>query len=439
MNNRILKYFIKLIPLIFLVWMLGSCNKDDKVSEPVVEIFNPEFQQQFILPDTIEIRFSVNHDKPVEYIRISIVNYNMIPISNQEFLYPENNIFDGTMNFYLDALPESGSVPPYYIHIAVSDVSQIYHTYLKIGLSNREMKYEGCFLITRSGIDEININYINDQYVQKFITEISGNYTDSDISHNSNMLYLLTDIPDKARAIDCENGELIWTKDPQLPYPEFNRALVEKNIVFFSTAIGRIIGLTIEDGIQVFTTPVLPDSIPVNICLTSDYLIADTRLRDAVSYVWVSYYKQTGSRYLLFPTNYETVAMFGLESENRIIVFCNKDSNGHIITFNAKYNIVENNVIANNGDIQQSCKIDNNNFLFSTDNMIFHFNLQSQSHVKIAETENIIIGIKFDNINNRLFVAHPYKVEIFSYPDLNSITTIETSSLLKGVELKYGY
>ena len=70
--------------LIFLAWMLGSCNKDEKVSEPVVEIFNPEYQQQFLLPDTIDVRFSVNHNKPIEYIRISIVNYNMIPISDQK-------------------------------------------------------------------------------------------------------------------------------------------------------------------------------------------------------------------------------------------------------------------------------------------------------------------------------------------------------------------
>ncbi len=439
MNKTTLIYIIKIAALIFLAWMLGSCNKDVKVSEPVVEIFNPEYQQQFLLPDTIDVRFSVNHDKPIEYIRISIVNYNMIPISDQEFINPEDNTFDGTINFSMDALPESVTVPPYYIHIAVSDLSQIYHTYMKIELSNREMKYEGCFLIAKSGIDMLNINYFDTQYTQNFITEISGKYTDSDISYNSNMLYLLTDLPDKARAIDYESGELIWTKDPQLPYPEFNRALVDKNIVYFSTGIGQIIGLTIEDGIQVFTTTVLPDSIPVNICVTSEYLVADTRLRNSVSYVWVSYYKQTGSRYQLFPTNYETVAMFGLESENRVIIFCNGNSNGHIITFNAEHNIVESNVTTNTTGIQQSCKIDNNNFLFSTDNMIFHFNMQSQSYVKITETDNIIVDINFDNVNNRIFVAHQNKVEVFSYPELNNVGIIETSNPLKGIELKYGY
>jgi outer membrane protein assembly factor BamB len=294
-------------------------------------------------------------------------------------------------------------------------------------------------LISKDGINTLSVNYFNDQYQKIYRSVISGNYIGSDISNNANMLYLSTNTPDMVRAVDCKNGEIVWIKEPQLPYPEFNSILVNNNLVYLSTDIGRIIGLTIDNGIQVFNTPVLPDSAPTNICITDDYLIADTRLRNSGATIWTTYYKQTGSKYQLFPTDYETTTIYDLEDNNRVIAFCNNNLTGQIINFNIKNNTIENRLVTTNIEIQKSCKIDETNFLFSSGNELFHFDQKNQLYVKILDTDDIIYDIKFDYINSQLFIIYLYKAEIVSYPGLAIIETIETLMQIKKAELLYGY
>ena len=434
-----MKLILKTAILIFTIWMLNSCSKDTKINEPVVEIFSPQYKQVFLLPDTVYVSFRVEHDKPIEYIRVSIANKNMIPVSNQEFLYPESKNYKGDIYLPVSALPEDNNLPPYYLRITVSDFSQITHTYLELNLMNKEMKYKGCFLISRSGIDMLDINYFDDNYQLGLSTSTNGNYSGSDISANANILYLITNIPDLARAFNCDSGDLIWSKEPQLPYPEFNSILVSNNIIYFSTAIGRIIGLTLDDGIQIFTTPILPDSIPFNICSTTDYLVSDFSLRNSDSKVWVSFYKNTGNKFQLFPTNYEAVSMYGTKNDNLVTVFCNKNSIGAICQYNVDGNNIETQLELTNIEVHHTCEIDKNNFLFSSDNKLYHFNIQNQSYVKITDADDNIIDMKFDGLNNRLFVLNEYKLDVFTYPGLTKITSIESANLLVGVELKFAF
>jgi len=431
--------FFKIITLIMLSLVINSCSKVEKNRDPIIEIFSPEHKQQFSLPDTINIKFSVTYNYEIEYIRVSIVDKNMIPISDQEFIYTEDDANDYTIYLPISILPQNVSVPPYYVQVTISSFSQINHTYQEISLLNSEVKYKGCFLIGNTGINTLSIAYFNDQYRKIYSTELSGNYLSSDISIDANLLYLITNTPDRVRAIDSDNGEVAWIKEPQLPYPEFNKILVNNNIVYLSTNIGRIIGLTADNGIQIFNTPILADSTPYNLCITEDYLIADTRLRNSGSTIWATYYKQTGNKYQIFPTNYETLAIYSLESKNRIVAFCNNNSTGQIISFNVKTNNIENSLIVTNIEIQQSYKIDENNFLFSSENKLFHFDQQNQSYAKILETEDIIYDLKFDFINSYLFVTQSNKTEIYSYPGLINIETIETLYQIENVELLYSY
>ena len=131
--------------------------------------------------------------------------------------------------------------------------------------------------------------------------------------------------------------------------------------------------------------------------------------------------------------------MYGFESDNIITVFCNDNSSGNIIRYNIIDNFIEENITVVNYNIQQTCKIDENNFLFSSDKAIFHFNWLNKSYVKVVDMIDIIVDIKFDIVNNRLFVIQPDKALIFQYPGLDNITTIESSFSLKGAELRYGY
>jgi hypothetical protein len=434
-----LNIFRKLTLLILLVTIINSCTKNVDVTEPIVEIYSPQYNQQFLLPDTISIDYKVEHNKSIEYIRVSIDDKNITPISNQEFSYPDSKIYEGSTHLQVSTLPQNSNTSPYYVHIVVSDYSQVTHTYLEIKLLNQDMKYKGFFLVSKAGVETINIKLFDDKYQSEINSIIQGNYSGSAISSTSNLLYLITNTPELTSAFDGDELDLRWTKEPQLPYPEFNSILADNNIIYLSTAIGRIIGLNSHDGVQIFTTPVLPDTIPINICTTADYLFSDFTLRNGNSKVWVSFYKPTGIKFQVFPVDCETISIYKTKYDNKVLIFCNNNSVGSIVEFDVEKNKIDAKVELSNLEIQHTCQIDENSFLFSNNTDIFFFNTEEQSYSMIAKIDDIITDLKFDKLNNRLIVLHTYKADIYSFTALSKIKTIQSANMLLGAELKYGY
>jgi len=430
---------IIIVSVFILFSLFASCSKEKKVISPVVEIISPGYSQLFLLPDTIIIKFNITHTTSIEYIRTSIDNKNLTPISEQNFIYPVGITYQGNVQLELSIIPEIIMKSPYFVHIVVSDFNQLHHYYLEIDIKNSDKVYKGFFLIDESSINRLTINYYDSLAEKVFDTIINGDFSDSDISSSSELLYINTTTPDLSRSFNIKNGNLEWTQMPQLPYPEFTGITVDDNMVYLSTAIGRIIGLTTNDGLQVFTTLVLPDTIPHNVCVTNNYLLADFTLRHSQKQVWVSYYKQTGSKYQVFPTDYKTENMYYNDVSDKMILFCNKQNTGQVITFDIVTNITLGEPIIFDNNINHSCRIDNDKYLFSSEKSIYLFNYSYNSFVKVYQTNQDIVDLDFDVLSNKVFVVQSQKLEIITYPDFNYITSIESENTLKSIELLYGY
>jgi hypothetical protein len=430
---------LKILVSLLILIILSACAKEKSNDEPVVNIYKPEFKEAFLLPNIISIGFSVEHTKPLEYLRISIDNSDLVAISEQYFLYPESNYYKGDIEVDVGIIPNEMLSTNYYVHIAVSDFNEVNHTYLEIDLANTNSDFKGCFIIGKHQIDRLNIDFYNSMFEKEYTFEINGNYSDSDISEKSNMLVVATSTPDNVRGFDCANGELKWKIDPQLPYPEFNKVVADNNLVYLSTEIGRIMGVTSDEGSQIYNTTILRDSIPLNICVTNDYIIADYRLRNSNSKLWASFYKNTGSKFNVTTTNIETIDLYGYAAENKMVAFCSNNSSGEIITFDISTNNIENRTIINNTEIVNSCKIDNNNYLFSSSRSLYHFDWQNKSVTYITELEDDIIDLKYDFVYKKVFIAHTDRLVIYTYPELIYSNTIEIPYFINAVELLYGY
>ncbi len=427
------------ISIILLLWILISCNKKSYVKEPIVNIYEPVNKQVYVLPDEIHIDFSVEHDKPIEYIRVSIDNSEMTHVSNAYYYYPEGNSYNADFNLPVEILQEKVVAPPYYMHIVVSDFATVSNTYREVELSNGKMKYKGCFVVAKHGVNILKISYLDDLFNIKYNFGISGNYMASGISGTLGRLIIATRLPDYVRAYNSNDGNREWIKVAQLPYPLFNNIRIDKGKVYISTGIGRIIALDNGTGSQLFNTPVLRDTVPGNICLTNDYLISDNTLRNSGLRLWISYYKPTGVKYNMFITNFETVDLYAVGTLNYMIAFCNNGTSGHIITFNVDGNYIYSDFVITDKNINHSCKIDSENYLFTTDKGIFSFSRNSEAIVKVSDIEEGVVDIEYNYINNQVLIVHFNKIDIFSYPSFNKIEDIEMLDSIRDVELLYGH
>ncbi len=432
-----MKLSVKIL-LIVTIFHIASCEQHDEISKPVIEILSPVENQQYILPDTVTIEFDVKHNSIIEYIKVSIDNSNYIPLTQHEFIYPSENNFKGKVKLALGTLSNSIKKPPYYIHITVGDLNDIHQEYLKVDLKNSELKNKGFCLVVDKGVDVLELCYYNSEANLQFTSTIEGNYEYSESSITSGSIIIATSLPHLCRSFDFMNGELKWKDEPQLPYPEYTGIKVDEDLVYLSTSIGRIIGLRAVGGLKAFTTKVLPDSIPNNICVTSKYLIADFTPRNSGMNSWVSYHKQTGSKFQVFQTNLETIDIQSIDN-SKVLFFCNDLSKGVIITFDIESNLIEQTVSAPDILVHHISRIDNNNFILSDERSILVFNQHNNSFTKILETEFDIIDMKYDTISNQINLAYNNMTEIISYPNLIITSTILSDYSIQAMELVHGY
>jgi len=434
-----MNYIFKIFLVLLLVAIFSSCAKEINTSNPVVSIYSPVLDESFLLPNVIDVEFRVEHTSPLEYVRLSIDNEDIVSVSEQYYFYPDGNTYSGIVEVPIGIIPDDIISSNYFVHIAVSDFNEVNHTYLEVGMVNTKSEYKGCFIISKFEVNMLNITYYNSKLEPEYTFDINGNYSDSDISEKSNRLIIATNTPDFTKSYNCDDGKLEWKQDPQLPYPEFNKVVVNNSIVYLSTEIGRIMGITSDEGSQIYNTTLLRDTIPVNICVTNDYILADFRLRNSNSKIWASFYKSTGSKYHVLTTDFNTVELFGITNENKMVAFCNNNNSGVIITFDVANNIIESSNYIENKEIHHSSKLDDNNYLFTSNSTIYHFNLQDNLVTALTETVDDIIDIKYNYINNQVIISTINKVEVFSYPEFSLISTIDIPYTVKAVELLYGY
>ena len=74
-----------------LVVLLSSCSKESSNTQAVVNIISPQLFELYTIPDTVEVDFEVISKSPINYIRISIDNINLVPLTNQAYIYPNDD------------------------------------------------------------------------------------------------------------------------------------------------------------------------------------------------------------------------------------------------------------------------------------------------------------------------------------------------------------
>lgn len=432
-----MKILFQIIAILFIYNIISSCSKHDELSEVSIEIIAPNKGDAIQLPDNVQVELIATSNKPIEYIRISIDNKNLTPLSDRIFIYPTGSNYSGTVDLFLETLPEIVRVPPYLIHIAINDFSEVHHFYQEINLVMEEVRFKGLLSCEERSVVGLTINLYNDQNNLLNSLQIDGNFLASTADNNSNY-FLSTNTPELVRGIDMQEGEIIWQKDPQLPYPETSHMYIDGSSLYLSTAIGRIVGVRANDGSQFFTTLVKPDTIPNHLTATEKFLFASCSMRKSNNLIWTSYYKETGSNYYQYPTEFETVSLFP-DGNDKAIIFCNKDDIGNIVLFDIESNQIESSFQLNDIKINKVDRVDPFRYFISNNNSVFLFDLTDNSIHVVYESSDSIVDLKYEKINQKIYISTSLKIDIISFSNFIPVGSISSSNKLVAIELIYGY
>lgn len=414
------------------------CSKDSDPASVEIIVTNPQINSKIQAPDTIKVEFQVTLNKPIEYIRVSIDNNNMIPLTKREFIYPETNSFSGSVQLILDILTNQVKAPPYNLHIAVSDYNEIHHHYTEVDINNSEIIFKGPVLISTKPVNTIVLNIYNSSLIEKEEMSIDGNFLLSESSTSDDMLFIATKVPELVTSIDPVKGEIIWKKDPQLPYPETTGLTAFENNLYISTSIGRVLGVSVHDATTNFLTQVKPDTIPNNVAVTEDYVFTDCGRRSSNNKIWISYYRSTGSYYLRYPNDLNTMNLFSLNN-NRILIFANNSSSrGNVVHFDIESNEIQNNFLSNIR-FDKVCQVDNSEYLISENNRVYHYDSYSNNITAVYTSSDSIVDLKYEYITKSIIVSNSDKAIFISFPNYNQTAILPVSTNLVSTELIYGY
>ena len=427
------------IGLVILVFIAPiSCNKTVTYSPPTIDIVSPLENSFFQLPGFIEVQVYVASNHKLSYVRISLDNEQLTPISTSKFFYPDSNLVVINYDFQLDQIPH-GQSGPFYLHIAVDDGIEINHEFREVKLNNADMVYKGFYLFSQPMPNRIQIDYYDTDARNQYFEMLDGDYVDSDVSAKQDMVYISTNKPSALFAFEFNDQNLQWAKEPLNPYPEFLDLLHAGSSLYSATGNGQVSNLSDVSGFVKVITPVLPDSVPAKIGVCEDFFIGDFWVRNKPGRSWVVFYKITGQIFHRHSSDIQVIDFYPIGQSNGFSVLGNKDAKGIYLKYLVEEKLISDSFVFADGEISNTYKMNENEFLVAIDRHLYVFNVTDKSTKVIHEFSSEIVAINFDPINNNLFVVLENTLEIFSYPSMIELNAIHTQHSIKGLELRFAY
>lgn len=431
---------ILVISIIVLLLSVGifSCRKIDKNIVTHIELIIPEANTIIRLPDTIQIKFKVESEENIEFVSISIVNSNYIPLFGTTYVYTPKSGEEITKTMTLKALQNTSELP-YYILISVNYEEDKWNSYFKIQLVNKPVSYQGFYLFSRPFISQTAIDFYDQNLEKTFFIQTDGEYIDSDISNFYGKLFLLSHTPAKLKAYSVVEQQLVWEAEPQFPYPEYTAIEMDVNRVYAGMENGQIVGYSEINGQQQLIAERLVDSIPEKISIIENYIIAAYQSRNNGNRTLVTFYKSTGHKKHRRSIDFEVVSFIKTEEPDRVIIFGNRDQNGIASMFNAQDNSFEDTHQFEIGKIGAVCKVEDEVFIISIENKLYSYNWSQKYLTLLIEFEDIPFKIEYEHLSGRIIVLFMNRLIIYQFPGMIDIADLEMENTLKGLQFFYQY
>ena len=391
-----------------LILLLSSCSKESSDNEAMVNIISPQLFDLYVIPDTIAVEFEVTSQRPINYIRVSVDNINLIPLTNQTYIYPEIGEAVFTTEIFLDNLDDKVLLPLYYIHIALDIGGDIQHDFKEISIQKPDKSFKGFITFTQAdnNIVQMDVHDLSSEVIKSGL--YPGYFIESEISGEDNLAFLATSSPNITTAIDINTGDYIWENYGQLPYPLVYDFIKSSNTLYQSSEMGRIVGFNLRNGLQIFNTQILPDAVPHYMALNEDYIFADFTLRNPGKKIWITFFKSNGQKYSQYVHDYVTKAMFA--QNDTVILFCGQGTQSKVINFHILDHSIIKSINLNNININQVYSPKNNEFIIVEGNKFITYNNTSGDISTFFEASDTIIDVQYEEISGNYFIALPHEI-----------------------------
>ncbi|HEY9114448.1 MAG TPA: hypothetical protein VIN10_07080, partial [Bacteroidales bacterium] len=413
------------------------CKKQNSQQQAQIEILSPKENAFYSLPDTIHSEIIVQTDVKPDYIRVCVCNAAQTPVFSPIYFYPETLLTNLSFDYILENMDISSQGQLYFSVSVATDIMS--NSFKKINIESQPVEFQGVYLFTHTSVNETKLAYLDIEMTVKSIALVPGNYSESAASATHDMLFFLTEVPDRMYARQFGEDLFLWEKEPSADYPEFTSVYADGNKVYCGYGNGKIAGFADVSGQQMVSTPVMMDSVPERMIVTGDYIVGDFRVKNKPSRSLSVFYKTTGARFQRAVYQIEVVDFYKENNEKELLIFGNEDGKAVVSNYFFEGNYFKEILNISDEKINATCRVSSSVFLFSQKKSVFSIDLKTHIKKELLALNDEIVSVKFDETEQIVIVATANSVYSYFYPSMQFIGTFSSLDPIIGIELRYAF
>jgi hypothetical protein len=425
--------------LICVVLLSGiSCKKEKDETGPVVTFNTPFDNQYFNVYDQIQVSADITDETAITSVTLSLVNSNYIPVNSSMSLTVATSPKAHVSATYLlnNIHLESGF---YYLSMVASDGKNVSSTYRRINIAAVPKALKKVFVATAVSPYQTNLYCIDSTFgSMNFYKTFTGDCTGISSSSYYQQVFVCSYYYGAYSGINLKDNSvkfsLASTALSGVPY--FTAYYSEDKNNYVARYDETIKGYDYNGNIT-YNASANAGYYVRKMTMNNGFLIAEEKQKSSPSKVLVSYYS-TGYAEQQKAINQDVVA-FCEKGENNVFVFGNLSGQGIIQLYDRLNNNLSNPYPYSlaTGTILSAVKIDMNTYLIGHSNgTIYKYQYQT-SGVTPYLTGYTAVQIKYDELNNNLYIAELNKLTSVNYSSKTVVNTFISTENIADICLLY--
>lgn len=424
------KFFV--VFTVVLLTIIISCNKDDE-SSPEIRVKLPLQNQSFVFGDTIFISAEIKDKNQIVSVSVSLVNSSKQEVSPQQYqTYSEKQVNINNEIIIDDPLLESGQ---YFIHIVARNQNNSKSFFQPIQITGVQRELKGLFIITKPSPQNVSVLLVDSTETVSPFMSVSGDYLNSDINNKYQKLVICGSKTGDLSAVNIDTKTVDWTID-NLSYLDnqfFYALFVNQNRIFVANRNSEIHCYDFFGGLA-YSFTLTGQRYAEKLLVASNRVFAQTADVLGGTKRLMQFY--TGSSLVITDHTISMDIKSWYWNNGKLLVFANTGNTGRIYSYNYENNTF---TLLNNTSsaIIQSDEVSVQDYFVVCNDGVYLYKANSSNALNQIISGNEIVNLIFDSENQRIFIHQSYKVEAYSYPDIQKVFEYNSSNEIVNLHLWY--
>jgi len=421
----------------FVLVLVISCKKENDDTAPTIVFYTPTENQTFNVFDPVLVNATVSDDIKLTAVSIALLDNQRNQVQGSVAVnIASSPRFTFNAAYYLDNIHlETGT---YFIQITASDGKNDSRKVQQIFVVAAPKILKKIYVVTAPSVSSTIINYV-DTATNGLLPyqTFSGDYMASDANSYFQYFYKCGNYTGSFSGIDL-------TYDlPKFHYnavitsaPYFTGFYATEKTNYISLYSGYIRGYDYT-GNLVFGASAVSGYYPKKTIKNNGYFVSEQKDYTTSANILVTYYA-TGAKQQQQTLSQDIIAMYEKDYES-VFLFGNNAGQGLIQLFDRNANNIWNPYPFSlaTGSILSVVQISPTVYLIAHSNGTIYKYQYNTSSVTPYITGYTAIELKYDDVNNRLYVVENSTITVINYSSTAVVNTINSASPIKGLNLLY--